>query len=29
MKEEIFGPVVSINAFISEDEGLAKANDTE
>lgn len=29
MKEEIFGPVVSINVFTSEDEVLAKANDTE
>jgi len=29
MKEEIFGPVVSINVFTSEDEVLAKANATE
>ncbi|KAF7448493.1 PutA NAD-dependent aldehyde dehydrogenase [Pyrenophora tritici-repentis] len=29
MKEEIFGPVVSINVFKSEDEVLAKANATE
>jgi acyl-CoA reductase-like NAD-dependent aldehyde dehydrogenase len=29
MKEEIFGPVVSINVFKSEDEVLAKANNTE
>lgn len=29
MKEEIFGPVVSINVFKSEDDVLAKANDTE
>jgi acyl-CoA reductase-like NAD-dependent aldehyde dehydrogenase len=29
MKEEIFGPVVSINIFKSEDEVLAKANATE
>ncbi|KAF2024740.1 aldehyde dehydrogenase-like protein [Setomelanomma holmii] len=29
MKEEIFGPVVNINVFISEDEVLAKANNTE
>ncbi|KAJ5094755.1 Retinal dehydrogenase 1 [Penicillium angulare] len=29
MKQEIFGPVVSINTFASEDEAVAKANDTE
>ncbi|KAG9195671.1 aldehyde dehydrogenase (NAD+) [Alternaria panax] len=29
MKEEIFGPVVNINVFKSEDEVLAKANATE
>jgi acyl-CoA reductase-like NAD-dependent aldehyde dehydrogenase len=29
MKEEIFGPVVNINVFTSEDEVLAKANATE
>ncbi|KAH8726089.1 aldehyde dehydrogenase-like protein [Phaeosphaeriaceae sp. PMI808] len=29
MKEEIFGPVVSINVFKSEDEVLEKANNTE
>ncbi|KAH7089813.1 aldehyde dehydrogenase-like protein [Paraphoma chrysanthemicola] len=29
MKEEIFGPVVNINVFKSEDEVLAKANNTE
>jgi acyl-CoA reductase-like NAD-dependent aldehyde dehydrogenase len=29
MKEEIFGPVVNINIFKSEDEVLAKANNTE
>ncbi|KAJ5825150.1 Retinal dehydrogenase 1 [Penicillium riverlandense] len=29
MKEEIFGPVVCINTFSSEDEVIAKANDTE
>jgi len=29
MKEEIFGPVVSINVFSSEEDVLAKANDTE
>lgn len=29
MKEEIFGPVVSINTFSSEDEIVVKANDTE
>ncbi|KAL7777251.1 hypothetical protein CFE70_007674 [Pyrenophora teres f. teres 0-1] len=29
MKEEIFGPVVSINVFNSEEEVLAKANATE
>lgn len=29
MKEEIFGPVVSINTFSTEDEVVAKANDTE
>ncbi|KAF2198130.1 aldehyde dehydrogenase [Delitschia confertaspora ATCC 74209] len=29
MKEEIFGPVVNINVFKTEEEVLAKANDTE
>jgi aldehyde dehydrogenase (NAD+) len=29
MKEEVFGPVVNINIFSSEDEALAKANGTE
>jgi aldehyde dehydrogenase (NAD+) len=29
MKEEIFGPVVVINTFKTEDEVIAKANDTE
>ncbi|KAJ5288669.1 Retinal dehydrogenase 1 [Penicillium angulare] len=29
MKEEIFGPVVSINIFSTEDEVVAKANNTE
>lgn len=29
MKEEIFGPVVNINVFGSEDEVLARANATE
>lgn len=29
MKEEIFGPVVHINTFKTEDEVVAKANDTE
>lgn len=29
MKEEIFGPVVNINSFKTEEEVLAKANDTE
>ena len=29
MKEEIFGPVVNINVFSSEEEVLAKANNTE
>lgn len=29
LKEEIFGPVVSINTFSTEDEVVAKANDTE
>lgn len=29
MKEEIFGPVVNINIFSTEEEVLAKANDTE
>ena|SRR6266536_918970 len=29
MKEEVFGPVVNINIFSTEDEALAKANDTE
>lgn len=29
MKEEIFGPVVAINTFKSEDDALRKANDTE
>ncbi|KAK0629407.1 aldehyde dehydrogenase domain-containing protein [Bombardia bombarda] len=29
MKEEVFGPVVNINTFETEDEVVAKANDTE
>ena len=29
MKEEIFGPVVNINTFESEDEAIRYANDTE
>ncbi|CZR55272.1 probable aldehyde dehydrogenase [Phialocephala subalpina] len=29
MKEEVFGPVVNINIFKTEEEVLAKANDTE
>ena len=29
MKEEIFGPVVSINTFETEEEAIEKANDTE
>ncbi|KAK0640552.1 aldehyde dehydrogenase domain-containing protein [Cercophora newfieldiana] len=29
MKEEVFGPVVNINTFDTEDEVIAKANDTE
>ncbi|KAK0389347.1 hypothetical protein NLU13_2922 [Sarocladium strictum] len=29
MKEEIFGPVVNINTFRTEDEAIAKANNTE
>jgi len=29
MKEEIFGPVVNINTFQTEEEVIAKANDTE
>ncbi|KAL1635880.1 hypothetical protein SLS58_010048 [Diplodia intermedia] len=29
MKEEVFGPVVSINVFDDEDEVVGKANDTE
>lgn len=29
MKEEVFGPVVNINVFKTEEEVLAKANDTE
>lgn len=28
-KEEIFGPVVMINSFTTEEEAIAKANDTE
>ncbi len=29
MKEEIFGPVVNINTFKTEEEVIAKANDSE
>ena len=29
MKEEVFGPVVNINTFETEEEAIAKANDTE
>jgi len=29
MKEEVFGPVVNINTFKTEEEVMAKANDTE
>lgn len=29
MKEEIFGPVVNINTFVTEEEAIAKANDSE
>jgi aldehyde dehydrogenase (NAD+) len=29
MKEEVFGPVVNINSFKTEEEVMAKANDTE
>ncbi|EXJ76616.1 uncharacterized protein A1O5_01124 [Cladophialophora psammophila CBS 110553] len=29
MKEEIFGPVVNINTFKTEEEAIAKANDSE
>lgn len=29
MKEEVFGPVVNINTFKTEDEAIKKANDTE
>ena len=29
MKEEVFGPVVVINTFKTEEEVIAKANDTE
>jgi aldehyde dehydrogenase (NAD+) len=29
MKEEVFGPVVVINTFKTEEEAIAKANDTE
>jgi len=29
MKEEIFGPVVNINTFTTEEEAIAKANDSE
>ncbi|KFY72131.1 hypothetical protein V499_07702 [Pseudogymnoascus sp. VKM F-103] len=29
MKEEVFGPVVNINVFHTEEEALARANDTE
>jgi aldehyde dehydrogenase (NAD+) len=29
MKEEVFGPVIIINAFDTEEEAIAKANDTE
>jgi succinate-semialdehyde dehydrogenase / glutarate-semialdehyde dehydrogenase len=29
LREEIFGPVAAIQAFTSEDEVIARANDTE
>jgi aldehyde dehydrogenase (NAD+) len=29
MKQESFGPIAQVNSFVSEDEVLAKANDTE
>lgn len=29
MKEEVFGPIVNINTFRTEQEAIAKANDTE
>jgi aldehyde dehydrogenase (NAD+) len=29
MREEIFGPVVAINTFKTEEEAIQKANDTE
>jgi aldehyde dehydrogenase (NAD+) len=28
-KEEVFGPVVIVNSFVTEEEAIAKANDTE
>ena len=28
-REEVFGPVVVVNSFKTEDEVLARANDTE
>lgn len=29
MKEEVFGPVVNINTFVTEEEAISKANDSE